>query len=270
MARTLTEIRAALDAAKAAESALSGLTSTSATAIWRLILDVVALAIFAHEAIMTIFLAEVEAAEAKAYVGTATWYRDKALDFQYGDALSISPPFEYAVVNEAIQIVKRAVAVEESGAVSVKVAKLDALNVPIPLSAPELSAFQFYMGQIKVAGITLAIISTNADTLAIIGDIFVDPSIIAPDGSLVSDPSTFPVNGALDAYLASLPYDGRIWNAAVNDAIQGVAGVVYPGALSIQAAEFGGLLTEFDDFYVPFAGYATLSGSLAITYLPAP
>jgi len=30
------------------------------------------------------------------------------------------------------------------------------------------------------------------------------------------------------------------------------------------------LLTEFDDFYVPFAGYATLSGSLAITYLPAP
>jgi hypothetical protein len=269
MSRTLTEIKTQLYVAKSAEGALSGLTSTSLTAVWKLILDIVAVGIFVHEQIFDIFLTDVKNAEAKAYAGTATWYRDKALEFQIGDTISDEPPFVYDPVDADNQIIKRAAAVDTGGTVSIKVAKLDGAGLPIPLSGVEFDAFKSYIGKIKFAGITAAMTTASADILNIIGNVYVDPAIIASDGSLVSDPSIFPVLDAVTAYSKNLPFDGVVWKSAVIDAIQSVPGVEYPGDIIVQAGPAAGSPATFLENYAPVSGYFVLSGSVAINYFPA-
>lgn len=271
MSRTIAEITASLYAEKAARPALNGLTSTSSTAIWKLIFDILAIAIYVHEQIFDLFIIEVEEAEAKAYVGTGPWCRDKALEFQYGDSLSTVPPFIYDPVDETKKIVQRSAAVETASGVSIRVAKVDALTgIPEALSAPEFTAFKDYFNRIKIAGVTHNYITTDPDTLSLTGNVYVDPSVIAPDGSLVADPAIFPIKDALELYLARLDDKGRIWASEIDDALQGVPGVLYPGVITLRSAPAGSGLVVFSEFYVTFSGYAALELPLALTYLPAP
>ena len=155
-------------------------------------------------------VAEVTDLKFKLITGTARWYQQKALEFQYGDALTWNgAQYVYDPITEANQIVKRAAVVVSGGIVRVKVAKLDVDGVtPIPLTAPELVSFTAYMEQIAFAGINVLVISTDADDMTVLANIYYDPLVLTPTGESIENPGVFPAEDAINGYLSNLPFNG--------------------------------------------------------------
>jgi hypothetical protein len=91
MARSITEIYSALVADKQSRPELDALTSTSAVAIWRLWLYVVATAIYLHERIFDQHKVEIEQIAARSIVGKLEWYAFQAQRFQLGSSI-LTPP----------------------------------------------------------------------------------------------------------------------------------------------------------------------------------
>ena len=81
MARTINAIFSEMLEQKNSTPALSSLTSSSATAIWRLLFYVVAFAIYVHESLWDEYRKEVNAAIDEMIPHRPKWYRDKTLAF---------------------------------------------------------------------------------------------------------------------------------------------------------------------------------------------
>ena len=109
--------------------ALAGLTSPSATAIYRLVAYVVAAALWVFEVILDRHQADVEAALARAKPGTAKWYADQVKRFQQGDTLLVDDDgIHYPAGAAGYRLVTQATAKENSttGQLFIKVATTDA------------------------------------------------------------------------------------------------------------------------------------------------
>jgi hypothetical protein len=261
MARTIADIQAEIIATVQADTTLGGLTSTSATAIWRLWTYVIASAIWAHESLWDLFKAEVAEIAADLKPHTLRWYRNKALAYQHGAALVAGEDY-YDNTGldpddiEAQKIVKQAAVTETpDGLLTVKVAK-ETSGELAPLSVGEAAAVNAYFGEIKDAGVVLNVRSVNADRLRIEVDVYYDPTILSATGERLDGASATPVQDAAKAYLRALPFDGEFVKARLVDAMQAVEGVNVPEIRLCQARRdddpsFGGV----DVFYQPFSGF---------------
>jgi len=173
MARTVDEIQTEIIDAIQADPTLSGLTSTSAVAFWRLITRVVAGALESEEQINDLFKAELEQIAREAIPGTAQWLQQRVLEFQY-DALNpqivqvIDGRVTYATIDESLRIVT-AVAVKEqaNGRVLVKAAKDDGSGGLEPLTSLEKDALEGYLSRIGFVGIPVDTISQQADRVRV-------------------------------------------------------------------------------------------------------
>jgi len=240
MARTITEIYNAMIAEKETMATLAGLqpdpdtfqtflddlTTSSKVAMWRLIFYVVAFALFIHETLWDIKLIELEDAAAKAIPGTERWWYEQCLIFQYGDALSwVEGKYQYVPVDFTARIILSAAAIGVGGAVQLKVAKDNGSGVPTPMTAPEVSSFEAYVDQIKPAGTITTVISETADLLHLAYDIYYDPLLLNPDGSLITDAASFPVEDAINNYIRDLQFNGYLYLSVLDDSIQAATGV---------------------------------------------
>lgn len=236
---------------------LTDLSSGSKVAIWRLWAYITAVAIYAHEVIFDIFKEEVQEIADAAAPGTPGWYRQKMLEFQYGDTLTyVNYQYVYDPVDESARIITRCAVQERSdGAVLIKVAK-DSGGSPVPLSAPEKSAAESYAAKIKFAGTRLAVTSLNADELDIDYTIYYDPLI--PLATLQSN-----LQAASDEFLADLPFNAEFRITKFTDALQAVEGVIDPVFQSATGTADGGSPEAIAVRYVPAAGYMTLADTLA-------
>lgn len=266
MARTIADIQAAIITAKNSEAALNSLTSTSATAIWRLWTWIVAAAIHLHETLWDAYRDEVDAIVAAAIPGTARWYVGQCYAYQHGDELVyIDERFVYEIIDTSKQIVKRASVSESQGIVFLKVAKLVG-GAPVKLTAGEYDAFVAYIAQIKFAGTQATVISSDADQLRFAVTIYYDATLLNSDGKLITDTSVEPVRDAVEAYLANITWDGKLYLSALVDAMQAATGVI---DVVLTTAE-GKAATEasfsaINRVYAPAAGYYTID-DLTITY----
>lgn len=84
MARSIQDIQQEIYQAKENEPALNELNSTSKTAIWRLMIYIVSVAIWSLEKLFDLHKKEVDERLSELKPHTARWYRNKALAFQYG------------------------------------------------------------------------------------------------------------------------------------------------------------------------------------------
>lgn len=250
MARKLTDIYDALALEKSSQQQLAGLAPSvdssqqlladldtpSKVGRWRLMLWVVATAIWAHEKLWDILRAEVDAIVANAHAGTPEWYVAMAKKFQYGYALTeVEGIFTYPVDDPGARIVKRAAVVEASGMCVLKVAKEEGGAI-VPLDDPaELVPFTAYIDDIRFAGTIINIITDVPDKLRVQYDIYYDPLVLLPNGALIIDPGTFPVRDAITQFISSLPFDGRLVLTAMTDAVQLAAGVVDPVLTNAEA-----------------------------------
>jgi len=228
MARTITQIQNEIIAAVQADPTLSGLTSISAVAFWRLITRVVAEAVLTEEQLNDVLRAELEQIAREAVPGTADWLQKRVLEFQY-DASSpqvtqvIDGKVTYPVIDELLRIVTRAAVKEQSnGRVLVKAAKDDGGGGIIPLTALELTALEGYLSRIGFVGIPIDTSSLNADRVNIIsGEVYYfkqyNPALVKAN-----------IITALEEYLKNISvnnFNGVVVRSEFIDTIQAVEGV---------------------------------------------
>ena len=84
MARTIDEIQTQMLNSITSNADLADLNSTSKTSIYRLLMFIVAMAIWTLEKLFDIHSAQVDTAIYENKPGTARWYRNMSLAFQFG------------------------------------------------------------------------------------------------------------------------------------------------------------------------------------------
>lgn len=266
------ELDAMVPASDSAQLFLNDLNSPSRVARWRHMLWVVAVALWVHEKLWDAFRAEIDRIVAGSHVGTIRWYVEKAKAFQYGYDLTITNNVPlYAEDVPSSRIIARAAGKENGSIVLVKVAKLSGTDL-VPLSTPELEAFDAYIDEVKMAGTVVNVISALPDLLKVGMSVYYDPLVMAADGTLILDPATRPVDVAIHNYLANLPFNGFVVLTSLVDAVQQAIGVVNPVATSVQAKHgffpYSTILVQYETY----AGHLVIDPAndltTTITYLP--
>lgn len=287
MARSISTIQQQLLNEKAAQTALSGLTSTSQTAIWRLLIYIQAVGINIFEQVLDVFKADIEAKVALSAPATPQWIQDKVFKFQYNtnlpsgaNVVSILPDFSigYTIVDVPSRVVGQcSIVVASNKTILVKVA--DKSTPPAPLSAPIQSALASYLDAILPAGLFAAPVSLNPDLLYVQAEVYYQGQYQGIKGQ---------VEAALNNYLASFKdnkFDGLIRISEVEVAILSVQGVTDCKLINVKARPdslaFGSAIDVYNlgsginqKVYSTTAGYikqettggATFSDT--ITYIP--
>lgn len=274
MARTINQISDSIIARIVSEPKLAGLTSSSKTSVWGLIVYCVSFGIWVLETLFDTHKAEIDTALANQKKGSKLWYRNMALAFQYGfDLITDSDQFNNigytAEQIEASKIIKYA-AVTESDAESrliIKVATENAAEVLAPINETEKLAFDYYIDEINYAGVKYTIINYAPDRLQLNLTIKIDPKVIDTSGTKIlmsaTDVGTKPVESALAEFMKELPFDGNLVLNALIDKLQKIQGVVNPilnsastSWIDISAGGYGNLQDVYDEV-LPVSGYFT-------------
>ena len=255
MARSVNEIYGQIIAAQQADSTLSGMNSSSTTALFKLYAYLFALCGFTLETLWDAYQATINKTLADMIPGTIRWYYIQCLAWQYGDALIWDgSKFIYEIIDVTKQIIKFVAVTEQYGQVIIKVAK-SVSGVPTALSSGEIASFTAYINSIKYAGTNVLIISYSPDLVQLNLSIGIDPLVMNGDGSLITDSSS-PVNDALNTYLAGIVYGGVFNKTKCLEAILAVPGVTDAYFNSVYAKKYGGSYT-----IVNGQNYISVSGS---------
>lgn len=159
MARTIDEIYNSLLIEKANHAELNALNSVSRVAMWKLYFYVVSVFQWVNEKMWDAFALSVDDKIANQTVGKREWYRQLALNFQYGYNLTSDGKYDNSNLTQAqiddSKIIKYCSVTETSdGKLRMKVAKqLD--NKPIQLNDGELAAFSVYIDKLKFDGVKI-------------------------------------------------------------------------------------------------------------------
>ena len=220
MAQSVDQIQASIIADVQSQPELSGASSTSKRAIWRLWTWVAASSLALFQQLLDLFKSEVEGIVALAPPQTAAWLQNKVLQFQYSvtdpqalQLINLVP--QYPVVNTSLQIITRAsVKSTINNTVIVKVAKSEP---PEALGVDELAGLQSYVNTLGVAGVFYSAISQASDKLYIQADVYYNGSYSA---IILAN-----VTAAIQSYLAALPFDGAMRINDLEQAMRGASGV---------------------------------------------
>lgn len=220
MARSVSTIQQQIIDYKEASTELTGLDTDSRRGIWRAWTFVVATVIALFEQILDVFKADIEGKIAQAAPATAPWIQAKVFEFQYDalnpqvlDLIDLVPT--YPTVDEDLRIVTRcSVKSNLSNVVTIKTAKNEP---PEALVTAEVNALQDYVDTIGMAGIVYQVSSSDPDRLYIEGTVYFKGQYAAVIQANVI--------AAVEAYLATLPFDGQLLISDVEGAILAVEGV---------------------------------------------
>lgn len=260
MARTIQEIQDGMIATIQSDSTLQNLSSTSSTALWRLITRVVATAIAAFENILDIFKSEINESIATLKPHGLRWYRQKALDFQLGyDLPEDATEYDNTGLDEDevgdAQVVEYAAVTDLNGTLIVKVNQ-EVGAAPSPLSSAAYDAFEEYINEVKDAGVEIIVLSTDADSVKITVDVYYDPQILNSSGQRVDGSDNTPIQNAITEYLKEIPYDGKFVKSHLVDHLQQQEGVFVPAVRQVLAARYGNTsFTNVDVTYSPYSGF---------------
>lgn len=240
MARSIQDIQAEIHQAKESEPALDELNSTSKTAIWRLWIYIVSVAIWTLEKIFDQHKKEVDERLSQLKPHTARWYRNKALAFQYGfdlkedsDVFNNEGSSEEAIGNS--KIVKYSAVIEkDTGQLIVKIATETAGKLQ-PISPTQQQAFEAYIAEIKDAGVRVTVTNYLPDRLVLNLQIYYDPLVLDEYGTHRLSGNK-PVQEAIEQYMKELPFNGEMILAHLIDKLQQVEGVKIPHLLEAKSA----------------------------------
>lgn len=231
MARSISTIKAQMVAEKNTQASLSGLTSTSQTAIWNLWIYIVAVAINLFEQVLDLFKIDIETQISKAAVGSDAWVQAKMFELQYSATIpQVMTLNNYAPVynpiDTTLRIISRcSVKTAVNKTVNVKVATG---NPPAALSAPQLTAAKGYLNNtgsssINGKGIGFAGVQYNVTSLA--PDLIYVGGQVKYDGQYSSNIQANVIT-AINDYLANIEFDGVFRIATMVDYLQTVPGFI--------------------------------------------
>jgi hypothetical protein len=263
MARSIQTIYNDIINNKNQQEELAGLTSTSSTAIFKLIFYITAVSIHLHESYFDLFKIDLEYIKSSAPVMSEAWWIDKLLNlFQYDaidtdkGVLVIDEDFipKYRTTDETKRIIKFAAVkqTDNSRQVNIKLAKADVNNNPVQLSNDELQAAKSFVNSLQSAGLYLNVISFSPDKLKLNINIYFDGQYI--QSNVLAD-----VKAAIRTYLQNLKFDGTIQLSKLVDSILAVQCVNDVLINTAQAQSEGGGYDTFNRVYNAKAGYAELN-----------
>lgn len=263
MARTIADINDDIIVAVQTDSTLSGLTSTSRTAIWRLWSYIVASAIWVLETLFDAHLVEVNDALALLKPHTTRWYSAKSKLFQYGSQLiEGSDAYDNTNISSGTQeqreVVKQAAAVEVNGQLVIKIAGYDNSNVAqlTKITTPQYNAFVGYINEVKDAGVPIEVVNFDGDRLQLSINVYYDGQILGANGARLDGDNDAPLQMAINAFLTNMPFDGRFVRAKLIDALQLVDGVKTVEMVSALGRKYDVTTwTVIDAYYSPYAGW---------------
>lgn len=251
----------------------------SLVSLENIIFEIVAFAIFLHEQLFDTHKAEIDEALYNQKSGRLPWYRFMALKFQYGfDLIPDTDEFDNTGATdediEASKIIKYAAVNEsvEESRVIIKIAG-ETDGELAPLSAPQKSAFDAYLEEIRYAGVKLTVINYLPDKLFLNLQIQRDPLVLDANGMSILN-GNFPVNEAIEAYMKLLPFNGEFVVFDFLKYIEANAeGVITPTALNIESSFIDPLTDEYGDPVsipiktIPFSGYFKVENFDNISYV---
>lgn len=275
---TLSALQPAIDDS---QTLLTDLTNTSRVSRWRLLLWLMAFAMWMHEVAIEVLVAN-------GIFGTVRWYRQIGLEYQHGYPLSIingKPQYATVDTSDSVRVVKLCSVVErQDGGILMKVAGIVG-GTPAPVTVMGFTAaFSAYMKMRKFAGPRLTVINLDADVMRLEYRVYYDPLLLDPDGQLIAEPGVYPVTAAITAYLQQqnvTNFDGRFYADELTARIKAAKGVSHAVAVAIGArasyeTTYTNVLAAADNGYNPEAGYLSVSVATGETlddtihYLPAP
>lgn len=225
----------------------------SLLSIENILFDVLAYSIFTLQKLFNQHIIEVTKQIYEQKIGSLRWYRNKALDFQYGfDLITDSDKFNNTNANEDqindSKIVKYSAVTEavDEARVIVKIAG-ESNNVLSPINAEQQTAFEAYIREIRFAGTIVTVINFRPDRLYLDITIYRDPLVLLPDGTSILNGNK-PVEDALLEYMKELPFNGELILQNLVDKLQQVEGVTIIDILNVQSSWID---AETNDYGVP-------------------
>lgn len=216
----------------------------SLVSLENILFEIMALAIFIHELFFDQHTLEIDTKLANQKSGTLPWYRTMALRFQYGfDLVADTDYFDNRNATttqiEDSKIIKYAAVTEaqDSSRVILKIAG-EVNGVLADFDDPaQVEAIEYYINEIRVAGVQVTIINYKADKLYLNLRIKVNPLMIGLDGIKKGDfGGGYPVQEALQEFMKELEFNGELKSSALIDKIQLVPGVLDATLLSAESA----------------------------------
>jgi hypothetical protein len=283
MARPINEIYEAMLARLQADANLSTiLTSTSNTAIYRLILMIYAYCAHGVEVAYDYFLAEVNAIVETSRAHPSRWYVSMAKKFQYGYNLVTERDY-YNNTGIAEDLIKASKVIAFASLVEEPVLRLKVATLIegklAQVPSVQMDAFRAYIVRIKDAGVKLRIgnsllptniTSSPPDLLKLKLRIKYNPLVLNAQGARRDGTNATPVPNSIDGYLQAIDFDGLFSLQKLVDAVQNVEGVI-DLKVDVAQTKYGALpFTTIDIDFVPDGGYLKiLPADLEITWIPA-
>lgn len=238
MARKIAEIQQGIFDSIATDENLVGLTSTSKVSIWRLFVFVVAYSIWLLENIFDTHTKEVREVIFNDKAHRASWYRTKALAFQYGfDLIEDSDKYDNAGYNdeeiEDSKIIKYSAVTQNAGQLLIKIAA-ETDGVLSPITVPQKASFDAYVQEIADCGVKYIVVNNLPDILFLNLQIFRDPLVLNESGMNIRT-GKYPVEDAYKAYMKELPFNGELVLAHLVDKLQLVDGVKIPNIVNAES-----------------------------------
>jgi hypothetical protein len=204
-----------------------------------------------------------------------SWYRTKALAFQYGfdlltqrnefDLLEDTDKFDntgYTSAQiEASKVIKYAAVTKSGGQLFIKIAT-ETAGILTPIAPAIKTAFVAYMEDVADCGVKYLVVNNLPDRLVLGMQIYINPLVLDLNGMKLGPlGGGYPVEDAIKEFMKALPFNGELVLAHLVDKLQKVEGVVIPHiynatsqAIDINTGLY--LWAEFIDVKtVPVAGY---------------
>ena len=293
MARTIAEIKAEIGAAYVSHETVHsayGLDENasfdkvfSPISVESILFYVVAASIWALEQLFDRHTAEVERRIEELRPHTLRWYVSKALGYMHNyklvqtDGVVSADYYDTTGLSEgdiaAKKIIKYAVATETNAQVIIKVAKAKADGRPTPLTKNEKAGLEYYLSQIKDAGVYIKVLSEAADKMNVELVVLYDPSVLNAEFTTGADDReeyrqliiTDPNNGkevikeAVQEVIARLPFNGEYRNSDLMAAVQAIEGVEVADIAAVQVCSDGETYTDVVGCRRPYSGYYELN-----------
>ena len=314
MARSINEIKAEIAAAFISQEVVRsayGLDDNatfdkvfSPVSIESVLFYVVASCIWVVECLFDRHRDEVETQIEALRPHTLRWYVSKTLAYMHGkkpvplpsvDGVAVADYYDTTGMTDKEitdkQIVKYAVASESNTQVLIKAASADGNGRPKKLAEDQLKGLAWYLSQIKDAGVSLRVISEDADQMNVELYVRYDPSVLHADYltekedecianestfftatdrangyhllrlSPIDDVNTDVLDNAVCDVITRLPFNGEYRNSDLLAAVQAIAGIEVADICKVEVctASATGIYTPVVGYRRPYSGYYELT-----------
>ena len=212
---------------------------------------------------------------------TLRWYVSKTLAYMHNfklvqtDGVVSADYYDTTGLSEseieAKKIVKYAVATESDARIFIKVAKAADDGRPMPLTPAEKSGLEYYLSQVKDAGVAIKVLSEPADKMKVELVVLYDPSVLSAEylsddnGEELRELRITDIGGGdvvtntIQDVIARLPFNGEYRNSDLMAAVQSIEGVEVADIASVKVCSDGSdNYTDVIGYRRPYSGYYEL------------